>query len=158
MNARRGLLRRWSWAVAFFARFKALLCRLFSPGLRPGSARQRRGWRAEDQAARFLKRKGYRILERNFRITRGEIDLVAFKDGAVVFVEVRSRTEPTELDPLQTITRTKQQRLIRAAYRYVALRELEREDVALRFDLIAIRYAEDGGLAQIRHIEGLLQE
>jgi len=124
------------------------------PG-RPADSKYRRrlGQRAEKDAARFLKGKGYTILQRNFRLTDGEIDLVAFKDGVVAFVEVRSRTEPTDLDPLETVTHAKRQRIVRAAHHYAAFHSLSREDVTLRFDVAAVRYGPDGRLAEVQHVE-----
>lgn len=115
------------------------------------------GARGEEDAVTFLKQHGYRILERNFRCTAGEIDLIAFKDGVVAFVEVRARTEPAVIDPLYTVTSGKQQRLIRTAYRYSALRGLGREDVALRFDVVTIRYGNEAS-AEIEHITDAFQE
>jgi putative endonuclease len=93
------------------------------------------------------------VLERNFRCTEGEIDLVVFRSGAVAFVEVRSRAEPVGLDPLLTVTRAKQRRIIRAAHRYAAQRRLQDEDVVMRFDVITVRYSPDGKPTNIQHIE-----
>ena len=73
------------------ARLWAAVAGLFGP--RGGSARDQLGRRGERVAARLLKSKGYRILTRNWTITQGEVDLVAFRDGVVAFVEVRSQTQ-----------------------------------------------------------------
>ena len=117
------------------------------------TARGRLGRRAERDAARLLKRDGYAILEHGFRCREGEIDLVAFKEGVVAFVEVRSRAEPSALDPLETVTRAKRGRLVRAAHRYAALHGLWREEVGMRFDVVALRYGPDGSLAGAQHIQ-----
>ncbi len=139
---------------SLFERGRGRLKHLLARGQTSETPQRRLGRRAEGEAARFLKKKGYRILERNFRCREGEIDLVVFKSGVVAFVEVRSRTEPVGLDPLYTVTRRKQQRLIRAAQQYMSLRDLHGEDVVLRFDVVALRYARSGTVAQITHIEG----
>ena len=115
--------------------------------------RQKLGPRAELEATRHLQQNGYKILERNFRATHGEVDLVVFKDGTVVFVEVRSRTEPAEPDPLYSVTGKKQKRVIRAAQSYVNRAGLWREDVQLRFDVVAIRYDQEGNLTGLQHIQ-----
>ncbi|MHC4789151.1 MAG: YraN family protein, partial [Planctomycetota bacterium] len=101
---------------------------------------------------------GYRILERNYRVTHGEIDLVAFKDGVLAFVEVRAQTQPGMIDPLRTVTRRKQRRIIRAAQTYVAAHGLRRQDVALRFDVISVRFDEAGKPPEITHLEGAFHE
>jgi len=49
-----------------------------------------KGQRAEDCAAAWLSAEGYTIVERNFRVRGGEIDIIAFKDETLVFVEVKS--------------------------------------------------------------------
>jgi putative endonuclease len=119
----------------------------------PEASRQQIGQLGERRAVRFLKEKGYRILERNFSCPRGEIDIIAFRNGVVAFVEVRCRTRPIGLDPLRTVTRRKQKRVISAARRYAALRELHAEPVELRFDIIAIRRQPDGSMEEIEHVE-----
>jgi len=115
------------------------------------------GHKAEGEAARHFRSKGYRILERNFSCKQGEIDLIVFKDGVVAFVEVRSRTEPAAPDPLYSVNRTKQRRIVRAGQVYVSRHALWREDVTLRFDVVAIRYDEEGKLTGVEHIEDAFQ-
>jgi putative endonuclease len=108
---------------------------------------------AEEAVARYLQRKGYTILERNFSCVSGEIDIIAFRDGAVAFVEVRSVTEPAGLDPLQTVTPAKQRRLVRAAQHYISLRDLRKENVELRFDVVGVRRTSAGRIHEINHVE-----
>ena len=119
--------------------------------------RHRRGRMAERAVARYLRKNGYRILERNFTCAVGEIDIVAFRDGTVAFVEVRSFTEPATVDPLHTITPQKQQRIIRAAHRYSTLRRLRQENVVLRFDAVAVRRSKDGNIKDIDYVENAFQ-
>jgi putative endonuclease len=71
------------------------------------------GRRAEIFAAFYLRLKGYRILERRYRISGGEIDLIAVKSDAVVFVEVKMR--PTLLEARLAIDATKRRRMSHAA-------------------------------------------
>jgi putative endonuclease len=111
----------------------------------------------EDAAVRCLKRKGYKILERNFTVRQGEVDVVAFRDGTVAFVEVRTQTAPAQIDPAETITRRKQRRVIKAARQYSTLHELERENVILRFDAVLILLDEDGRPESVEHIENAFQ-
>lgn len=75
---------------------------------------------AEQQAANLLLRKGLKILKRNYRAPRGEIDIVAEDQGTLVFVEVRLRTDISYGRPDESINRRKQQSIIRAAEHYLA--------------------------------------
>jgi putative endonuclease len=92
--------------------------------LAPGEAKKRRrkalglGRRAEDLAALFLIFKGYRILARRYRVKGGEIDLVAKRADAIVFVEVKMR--PTLSGARIAIDATKRRRLSRAANVWLA--------------------------------------
>lgn len=53
---------------------------------------RRKGDKAEERAAKYLKDKGYKILKRNYLCPLGEVDIIAKKDGAIVFVEVKQRS------------------------------------------------------------------
>jgi putative endonuclease len=117
----------------------------------------RLGRRGEDEAARYLKGKGYEILERNFRVKQGEIDLVAFREGEIAFVEVRAQTGPPLIEPLETITRRKQRRVTKAAQTYATLNDLERRGVALRFDVITVIFDGEGRRQDIRHLKGAFE-
>jgi putative endonuclease len=120
--------------------------------LRPSPSNRRQvGRRGEDIAAQRLQSKGFRILERNYTVLRGEIDLVAFHRGTLVFVEVRSVTAPATLDPALTVTPGKQQRVIRAAHEYLNTRA-RRRDVPTRFDVVTVVMSKDGRELHFRHI------
>jgi len=69
----------------------------------------------EDMAVKFLKEKGYMILEKNFRAAHGEIDIVALKDGHLSFVEVKSRKNADFGYPAEAVTLKKQRKIIDAA-------------------------------------------
>ena len=92
------------------------------------------GAQAEALAARFLTDHGYRIVERNFRVKGGEIDLVALDGAVTCFVEVRSRASDRFGRPEETIGPRKQQRLILAARSWLAKHRADR----CRFDAVAI--------------------
>ena len=115
-------------------------------------SRAETGRMGERAAADFLKEKGYRILERNFTVRRGEIDIVAFRNGGLVFVEVRSRRHKALPDPVDSVDRRKQERIIKAAQCYLAGRRVKSETVAPRFDVVSVRFAPDGGPPAITHI------
>lgn len=108
------------------------------------------GARAERRAARYLVRRGWRILARNWRGGGGEIDLVAARGGVVAFVEVKSRNDPAALD--DPVTAAQRLRLVRAASAFLAVRpELDR--AWARFDVIAVDTAARPG-RRLRHVAG----
>lgn len=105
---------------------------------------------AEELAARYLKKQGFRILHRNIRLDRFEMDIVAQKGDIVVFAEVRSRSDDSHTAPEDTVQHTKQRHLREAARRYLA--RYREEDVYYRFDVIGI-LMRPGEKPQLTHIE-----
>ena len=94
------------------------------------------GATGEDRAADHLVRKGYRIVERNYRCKLGELDIIA-RDGAVlVFVEVRSRRSAEFGCALDAVSWHKRRKVTRVAMSYIAHRRPS--FVAARFDVVAI--------------------
>lgn len=94
------------------------------------------GATSEDQAAIFLKKKGYRILDRNVAYKVGEVDIVAEDGETLVFVEVRSRTDPDQVHPAATVTRRKQRQIVRTAMAYCQHHKIR--DTMIRFDVVAV--------------------
>jgi putative endonuclease len=113
------------------------------------------GPRGEDLAARHLKRAGYRIVERNVRAGRHEIDIVARQGDTVVFVEVRTRASAAPVPPEDTINPEKRRRLVSAARHYMT-RHPEPETY-YRFDIIAILMPERGK-PQVTWLQDAFQE
>ena len=105
----------------------------------------------EEQAARYLRRRFYTILERNFRCRLGEIDLIARRGGILAFVEVKLRRDDSHGEAREFVTARKQQRLIAAAELWLSLHET---DLQPRFDVIEV-YAPQGtdGPVKLRHVE-----
>jgi putative endonuclease len=109
------------------------------------------GAHGEELAAKHLVAKGYRILDRNWRSRRGEIDLVAEKDGEIVFVEVKARRSHAFGTPEEAVTRAKQQKLIRTANAYLARRGSP--DTRWRIDVIALDLNVEGEVVRLEHFE-----
>jgi putative endonuclease len=104
----------------------------------PALAAPTLGRRGEDAAARFLRRKGYRILSRSDRSRPGELDLVALDDDTLVFVEVKTRRSSEAGHPAEAVDGAKQRRLTRLAVTWLKRRGLlERR---ARFDVIAVTW------------------
>jgi putative endonuclease len=107
------------------------------------------GAAGEKLAAKFLKKSGYKILARNYVCPSGEIDLVCFGDGAVVFVEVKTRQDDTAADPEANITPAKQRQIERAAKSWLASHRWP--DCPWRIDAVSV-VMPAGGEARVRHI------
>lgn len=100
------------------------------------------GRSGERAGERFLRRKGYRIVVRNYRCPSGELDLIALDGTTVVFVEVKTRAGDEHADPQDAVTPVKQQRMGRCARWF--LRHTGSEHRACRFDVLAIIQTPDG--------------
>jgi putative endonuclease len=81
--------------------------------------KQETGKRGEQIACQALEKKGYRILEKNYRCRHGEIDLVARQRDYIVFIEVRSKTGDTFGTPEESLTAAKKNKLIATALDYL---------------------------------------
>lgn len=115
------------------------------------SSRRDKGIAGENLAAEYLAEKGYRILARNVRIGRGEIDILAEDGETLVFVEVKARHSGLYGEPEEAITARKEKQLRTIADIYIARNDIDRP---CRFDLIAIRFY--GKNHSINHIEHVL--
>jgi uncharacterized protein (TIGR00252 family) len=103
----------------------------------------------EEAAAKYLEQKGYRVLERNYHIRGGEIDLIASSSSILVFAEVKMRSSEKFGRPEEAVGRVKQQRIVKAAADYLTRNRLSNKDI--RFDVIAVTPARDG--FEFNHLE-----
>ena len=110
-----------------------------------------RGRRAEKAVARRLWWDGYRILERNYATTVGEVDIIARKGDTIAFVEVRSKQEGSEVSPKDTVTRSKEKRIDAAASRFLKAKRLT--DVSVRYDIAEVWLDDRGRPGRIEIIE-----
>lgn len=106
------------------------------------------GEQAEDAALDYLLRQGLTLLERNYRCGRGEVDLIMADGRALVFVEVRYRSNPRFGSALESVDARKQAKLIYAAQHYLTSRRLDRP---ARFDVVAL--APEGGRVRIQWVK-----
>lgn len=97
--------------------------------------KRRLGFFGERKAAKYLKKNGYKILERNFRCPAGEVDIIAEKGETVAFVEVKTRTSDAFGLPNEAVNFRRQRRYVNAARYYFSGREI---DVTIRFDIIEV--------------------
>ncbi|MGW8257875.1 MAG: YraN family protein [Thermoguttaceae bacterium] len=110
------------------------------------------GQRGEAAAARFLRRKGYKIIARGDRLKRrDELDIVAALGKTVVFVEVKTRSSAEDSHPAEAVDANKQRRLTRLAVTFLKRHGLLQHPA--RFDVIAVTWPADKWTPKIEHIE-----
>lgn len=109
-----------------------------------------KGHQGEDLAISFLIDANYEILDRNYKRSTGEIDIVTKKEDTIVFVEVKYRKNLDYGYPRESVTVKKQKRIGKTAQWYLKERKLF--DVGVRFDVLEI-YFEDDGQRIINHFE-----
>ncbi len=109
----------------------------------------------EDIAARYLKKQGYKIIERNYVALDNEIDIIASGDGHLVFVEVKTRTEGTseyiEPRPASAVDAKKQRSIIKVAAYYTAYLA---EKPRIRFDIIEVYLNKNKKPVRTEHLVG----
>jgi len=100
-------------------------------------ARINSGKKGEGLAVSYLKKQGYRIIEKNYKTALGEIDIIAGDRDSICFIEVRSSNSIDFGSPEETITRKKEAQISKAALAYIKRRKLE--DKSCRFDVVSVR-------------------
>lgn len=119
-------------------------------------ARHALGQLGEELAVRYLRQQGYVILERNYRCSYGEVDVVARDRDRLAFVEVRTRRGTAFGSPEESVTPQKQQRLVTVAREYLQARECV--DVDWGIDVVAIEFASHGVLRRIELFRDVVME
>ena len=99
-----------------------------------------RGRQGEDAACKLLRCSGYKILERNYRGPRYEVDIIAREGNVIVFVEVKTRAAGAEEDGAYAIGIWKQRRIAKAAEHYL-MTHPEAQDAVCRFDAVLVEAA-----------------
>ncbi len=100
------------------------------------------GQKGEELALRFLKKNGYRLIERNYTCKMGEVDIVAREKDILAFIEVKTRKTTTFGPPQMAVDQRKQEQLSRVALHYLKEKRLER--IKARFDVVAILLSPKG--------------
>jgi putative endonuclease len=107
------------------------------------------GQYGEALASQALEAYGYTVVERNWRCTSGEVDIIARDGDTWVFVEVKLRRGREAGSPEEAVSEGKQQRLLQVALAYLS--GLELEDVQWRIDVIAVELAGDDSVWRLDH-------
>ena len=101
------------------------------------SVSQALGILGEELAFHALRRRGYKVLLRNYECALGEIDLIAKEKGALVFIEVKTRSTDAMGSPAEAVTSQKRRQIVRVAKYY--LKRYGISDVACRFDVVSVK-------------------
>jgi len=110
------------------------------------------GRQGENIAKRFLIKKGYRIIEVNYRCRIGEIDIIASNDNKICFVEVKTRNSLIYGRPFESVNYFKQNRIRKIAQYFLILNK-QYQDLSPRFDVISIYLPKEIKKPQIRFIQ-----
>ena len=113
------------------------------------------GFLAENLAARYLEKKGYAVLELNYRKPWGEVDIVAKKEGILIFIEVKaSKDDIAGFEPENRVSPEKLRRLMRAIQTYLASKKYSPEQ-NWQIDIVALTLNQDRGVAKIKHFKNI---
>ncbi len=106
------------------------------------------GRKGEDAAARYLEKQGFRIIDRNFKTREGEIDIIAWDEDVLVFIEVKTSNGDQFGEPETWVDERKQQRICATSEDYMYRKEIE--DTSCRYDVVAVMYKQNQ--MRIKHI------
>lgn len=104
----------------------------------------------EDKACKYLKKKGYKIVERNYHLKFAEIDIIARDEKTYVFVEVKTRKLGSVIPACLSVDYTKQQKIMRASCCYLKNKKIK---PLMRFDIIEVYTDEEMKKYEIHHIK-----
>ncbi|WP_316805876.1 YraN family protein [Pedobacter agri] len=107
------------------------------------------GKAGEDIAKQYLEASGYEVLDENWTFGKAEVDLIVYKNGIMVFVEVKTRTSVAFGQPEEFVHKAKQKQMELASAEYIALMNHQND---IRFDIIAITFTKNKNY-NLNHIE-----
>lgn len=119
-------------------------------------SRRETGIFGEKLAGDFLSRNGYNIVETNYRCRQGEVDIIAWQQDTLVFIEVRTRRSPGFGSPEESITEVKKLRMQEVAAQYC--QEMPEPPESWRIDVVAIQMDERGKVSRLELIENAVEE
>jgi len=103
----------------------------------------------EEYSVGYLQKKGFQVVERNYRFQKNEIDIVVKHGSELIIVEVKTRQTAEIGEPWRAVTKAKQKQIIKVADHYVQANQF---DMNVRFDIISIVH--NSYRTEIEHIEG----
>lgn len=108
---------------------------------------------AEDLAVEYLEKKNYRIIARNFRYQKAEIDIVAEFENLIVVTEVKARSYNTVIEPQEAVTKKKIKSIVMCTDFFMQDKTIDKE---VRFDIITV-LPDEKGVLQLTHIQDAFQ-
>lgn len=120
-----------------------------------GREKKNIGKRGENLACSYLRKRGYKILDRNFRTIFGEIDIVAKFKGMIVFVEVKTRATGSLGPPYISVTKVKETHIIKNALFYLKMHTLAK--TSWRIDIVSVKLNYYYGVENIELIENAVE-
>lgn len=121
-----------------------------------GRENRETGFHGENAAVKFLRKNGYRILERNFRTPFGEIDAIARQKDFTIFVEIKTRLTHSLGPPYLSVTKAKQRHIVKNALCYLKRHGLVYSN--WRIDIVSVKLNANYGIENIELIENAVQE
>lgn len=120
-----------------------------------GDQRKALGRLSEEAACRYLSRQGYHIIETNYRLRMGEIDVIARQGDTVAFVEVKARQDRRFGEPFEAVGPRKQAKLRSMAGLWLAAHQQDEQyrECQFRFDVISIIADKEGGVLELSHLQ-----
>ena len=115
--------------------------------------RQKLGISGEKMAAEYLKKKGYQIIERNFRVREGEIDIISRRKNELIFIEVKTRTSLTYGFPEEAVGEKKQQKILAVINRYLENKGLN--PTKWHLEIITLFFDRKKRQFSLRHLKNL---
>ena len=131
-----------AWLQQFFKRWI----------VKKSNPRKCQGFRGETAAVRYLKKQGYKILERNWMFKQYELDIIALQKDCVIFVEVRGRTEHSLQSGYNSVDRAKKRALKQGIKAYLSQ---NRWIYSYRFDIISVEWNAVGEILSVRQYENV---
>lgn len=130
-----------------------------------GADHLKTGAKGENAAVKYLKKNKYKIIERNARVGRSEIDIVAVKDETLVFIEVKTRTVRDDggssfSRPADAVNKSKAAYLIRGANGYIRENSRKFAEYYKRFDIIEVYLTKKGSktvFKELKHFENAVR-
>lgn len=119
------------------------------------SESRRKGALYEQFACDVLEKNGYDILDRNFTVKSGEIDIIALQRGQICFIEVKALRQTVPFDPEESVTPLKLKKITETSLKYMyRLHRTSGVDISqlkYRYDVIAIRFDDNGDVTKMTH-------
>ncbi len=135
---------------SFFCTIWNLFSRFWDGKARKFHAKDKFGEKGENRATQFLKLRGYQILTRNVRFSKGEIDIVAKNENSIVFIEVKTRHSAEYCHPIEAVDKKKQKKIKQMGLRYYREKKYAGQGFAIRFDIVTLIWP-DGEEPVIEH-------